>query len=319
MSFLRQTRDYLIAHQRFGPTITQISKILPEFKKGPTEVESRDDNDQGMLSQSKNKKIIVGYKLIINVISKEIQDEILALEFPFKQMVISFTEFVNVREQRKLRNEGTRQRTVQVYNASLDITTAIIKPFLRRYGELEENGVYATRRNPYQPNKQIFYATFKEAESADKFFAQPILWVYNEMLYITPMELSLDKREERRQFCVKLNGLPPNASAREYQDFIEEFNVLEFRIPRNTKTNHTQLYAYVYFKDEESMQLGTERVVVRRNKQHEWSTSDMKSCFNCGFTSHLISECDYRPPRSRPMNKQAYLNSIRQYKPGNFC
>ncbi|GET60566.1 hypothetical protein RIR_e27415_A0A2N0NCZ1_9GLOM [Rhizophagus irregularis DAOM 181602=DAOM 197198] len=28
---------------------------------------------------------------------------------------------------------------------------------------------------------------------------------------------------------------------REYQDFIEEFNVLEFRIPRNTRTNRTQL------------------------------------------------------------------------------
>ncbi|PKB92447.1 hypothetical protein RhiirA5_444629 [Rhizophagus irregularis] len=39
---------------------------------------------------------------------------------------------------------------------------------------------------------------------------------------------------------------------REYQDFIEEFNVLEFRIPRNTRTNRTQLYAYVYFKDRES-------------------------------------------------------------------
>ncbi|EXX57698.1 uncharacterized protein OCT59_009815 [Rhizophagus irregularis] len=136
------------------------------------------------------------------------------------------------------------------------------------------------------------------------------------MLYVTPMELSKDKREERQAFCAKLNGLPPNANAREYQSFIEEFNVLEFRIPRNTRTNRTQLYAYVYFKDEESMQRGTDRVIVRRNKQHEWTPPDVKSCFNCGFTSHLISECNYKPPRKKPINKREYLNSIRQYQPG---
>jgi hypothetical protein len=40
----------------------------------------------------------------------------------------------------------------------------------------------------------------------------------------------------------------------------------------------------------------------------------MKSCFNCGYTSHLISECDYRPPRTRPINKREYLNSINRQR-----
>jgi hypothetical protein len=62
----------------------------------------------------------------------------------------------------------------------------------------------------------VFYATFKESASADKFYSNPILWVYNEMLYVTPLELSLEKRQERREFCAKLNGLPPNTNAREY-------------------------------------------------------------------------------------------------------
>jgi hypothetical protein len=228
-----------------------------------------------------------------------------------------FNAYISVKEQRQKQNENSRLRSVQVYNASLDISTSLIKPFLRRYGELEENGVYASRKNPYQPNKQVFYTTFKEAASAEKFYSNPILWVYNEMLYVTPLELSLEKRQERREFCAKLNGLPPNANAREYQEFIEEFNVFEFRIPRNTRTNHTQLYAYVYFKDEESMSYAMERVIVRRNKQHEWSLPDMKSCFNCGYTSHLISECDYRPPRTRPINKRDYLNSINRQKQDN--
>ncbi|PKY61925.1 hypothetical protein RhiirA4_487580 [Rhizophagus irregularis] len=284
-NFIKNTRDFLISDSNLGPGISQ--------------VEANQDKP------IKKKKDIIGYRLIINVTTKEIYESIMAVDFSCAEDTISFAPYQNVRTQRKQTNEGTRGRTVQIYNASLEITTAALKPFLRRYGELEENGVYATRRNPYQPNKQIFYATYKESASADAFYGQPILWVYNEMLYVTPMELSLDKREERRAFCIKLNGLPPNANDSEYQDFIEEFNVLEFRIPRNTRTNRTQLYAYVYFKDEESMQRGTDRVIVRRNKQHEWSTPDIKSCFNCGYTSHFISNCDYRPPR------RSYADAIR--------
>ncbi|CAB5185796.1 hypothetical protein RhiirA5_417209 [Rhizophagus irregularis] len=120
----------------------------------------------------------------------------MAMDFHLGNDTLTFTSYQNVRTQRKQANEGTRNRTVQIYNASLEITTSILKPFLRRYGELEENGVYAARRNPYQPNKQTFYATYKESISADAFYKRPILWVYNEMLYVTPMELSKDRREE---------------------------------------------------------------------------------------------------------------------------
>ncbi|RGB22171.1 hypothetical protein C1646_678027 [Rhizophagus diaphanus] len=187
----------------------------------------------------------------------------MTIDFFCAEDKLTFISYQNIHIQRKQTNERTRSRTVQIYNASLEITTSILKSFLRRYGMLEDDGVYVTRHNLYQLNKQIFYATYKENTSADVFYEQPILWVYNEMLYVTPMELSLDKQKERRAFCAKLNGLPPNANAKEYQDFIEEFNVLEFRIPRNTRMNRVQLYAYVYFKDEESMQRGTDRVIVR--------------------------------------------------------
>jgi hypothetical protein len=313
IKFLKQTRDFLIADPELGPDVRHVSEILPKFQKINKDLESRDDN----IERQQQKRQTVGYRLIINLALQETVEKIKDLSFEFENKDYVFIAYVSVKEQRQKQNKSSRSRSVQVYNASLDISTSLIKPFLRRYGELEENGVYASRKNPYQPNKQVFYATFKESASAEKFYSNPILWVYNEMLYVTPLELSLEKRQERREFCAKLNGLPPNANAREYQEFIEEFNVFEFRIPRNTRTNRMQLYAYVYFKDEKSMSYAMERVIVRRNKQHEWSPPDMKSCFNCGYTSHLISECDYRPPRTRPINKREYLNSINQQRQDN--
>jgi hypothetical protein len=65
------------------------------------------------------------------------------------------------------------------------------------------------------------------------------------------------------------------------------------------------------------MSYAIEKVIVRRNKQYEWLPPDMKSYFNCGYISHLISECDYRPPRTWPINKRDYLNSINQYRQEN--
>jgi hypothetical protein len=262
IKFLKQTRDFLIADPELGPDIRHVSEILPKFQKINKDLESRDDNP----NRQQQKRQTIGYRLIINIALYETVEKIKELSFEFESKDYVFNVYVSVKEQRQKQNESSHSRSVQVYNASLDILTSLIKPFLRRYGELEENGVYASRKNPYQPNKQVFYATFKEAASAEKFYSNPILWVYNEMLYVTPLELSLEKRQERREFCAKLNGLPPNANAREYQEFIEEFNVFEFRIPRNTRTNRTQLYAYVYFKDEESMSYAMERVIVRRNK-----------------------------------------------------
>ncbi|CAG8716882.1 uncharacterized protein OCT59_009816 [Rhizophagus irregularis] len=160
--FLRNTRDYLISDPGIGPGITQVSKILPELQKVAPEEKSRDiDNATQDKDKQRKKKDVLGYRLIINVLSRKVYEEVMAMDFHLGNDTLTFTSYQNIRTQRKQANEGTRNRTVQIYNASLEITTSILKPFLRRYGELKENGVYAARRNPYQPNKQTFYATYK--------------------------------------------------------------------------------------------------------------------------------------------------------------
>lgn len=307
-SFLYRTRDRIISHEALSNNFCNSSRVLPIFNKP-----SRDNNDTPS-------KAIVGYKMIVFYENLESRDNLVNINFSFEDGnenadQYSFEPYTSAREARKLSNATTQNRTVQIYNASLAITTALLKPFLRRFGKLDESSVYSRRPDPKVPNKQVFYATYEDEKTLDHFYSNSRLWVYNELLCVIPMNVTPETRLEKRQHVLKLNGILPNASPRDFKNFIDEFNVIEFKIPRNTRTDRTQLYAYVYFADEESKEIASSKVLTTRGKRHEWSPHDVKSCYRCGYTNHIISECNYRPPRTRQINKRDYLNSTRRYNP----
>ncbi|EXX63945.1 hypothetical protein RirG_147520 [Rhizophagus irregularis DAOM 197198w] len=174
------------------------------------------------------------------------------------------------------------------------------------------------RPHAYAPNRQVVYITFKDANSVHRFYDNHVLWVYGEMLYVTPFLMDKNIKEGLKQFCMKLNGLPPNAQAVEFKKFIDHHSVVEFYIPRNTYTNDTQKYTYVYFKDEVAMVAATQKIFLVRNKQTEWSDPSVQSCFRCGYTGHYIRDCDYMPPRTRPMRKNEYFRQIKEIRQNRF-
>ncbi|CAB4480018.1 unnamed protein product [Rhizophagus irregularis] len=134
------------------------------------------------------------------------------------------------------------------------LTTAIIKPFMRNYGDIEEEECYSRRPYAHAPNRQVIYITFKEANSVTQFYNNHVLWIYGEMLCVTPFLMEKEDRDKLKLYCKKLNGLPPNVQAIEFKSFVDNQEVVEFFIPRNTYTNETQKYAYVYFKTEAAME-----------------------------------------------------------------
>jgi hypothetical protein len=60
---------------------------------------------------------------------QETVEKIKELSFEFENKDYVFKPYTSVREQRQKQNEMTRSRSVQVYNASLDISTSLINLF----------------------------------------------------------------------------------------------------------------------------------------------------------------------------------------------
>ncbi|CAB4478603.1 unnamed protein product [Rhizophagus irregularis] len=267
---------------------------------------------------SQTPRVITGIALLATIISRDTLISLIKTPYSCDNKEYYFEEVITAKAKQLQKNKNSRDRVVQIFNASLRLTTAIIKPFMRKYGDIEEEECYSRRPYAHAPNRQVIYITFKEANSVTQFYNNHVLWIYGEMLCVTPFLMEKEDRDKLKLYCKKLNGLPPNVQAIEFKSFVDNQEVVEFFIPRNTYTNETQKYAYVYFKTEAAMEEAVKVPLSVRNKISEWSEPQEQSCFRCGYTGHFIRDCDYVPLRTRPMKKNEYFRQIREIRQDRY-
>jgi hypothetical protein len=195
---------------------------------------SEDKVTQTANDRHKSNKVITGIALQATLISQQTFKELMEIPYRCDDVDYFFKEVITNRTRQLQNNKNSQNRVVQVFNASIRLTTAIVKPFMRKYGELEEEECYSRRPHAHAPNRQVIYITFKDANSVARFYNDHVLWIYGEMLYVTPFLMDKVAREGLKQFCKKLNGLPPNVQAIEFKQFIDQHDIVEFYIPQNT-------------------------------------------------------------------------------------
>ncbi|GET01575.1 hypothetical protein GLOIN_2v1811259 [Rhizophagus clarus] len=121
------------------------------------------------------------------------------------------------------------------------------------YGEIEEKGFYTRVKGIYQQA----YITYKEDDALTIFSKHWSVWAFKEYLQVIPLDLSEEKRLERKEYSIKLCGLPSNTTARDIQSFIEEVNAATFFIPKKPKGYQPLKYAYINFYSQEDLETAT--------------------------------------------------------------
>ncbi|PKY62758.1 hypothetical protein RhiirA4_489816 [Rhizophagus irregularis] len=115
---------------------------------------SRDRDKQKENGPSQTPKIIIGIALLATIISRETLVSLIETPYNCDNKDYFFEEVITAKAKQLKKNEKSRDRVVQVFNASLRLTTAIIKPFMRKYGEIEEEECYSRRPYAHAPNRQ---------------------------------------------------------------------------------------------------------------------------------------------------------------------
>ncbi|GES94824.1 hypothetical protein GLOIN_2v1811259 [Rhizophagus clarus] len=147
---------------------------------------------------------------------------------PIRFIGLDEKKILNQKSNEKIQEE--RSRTVQIINIPLYITPKDIRAVFSRYGEIEEKGFYTRHWS---------------------------VWAFKEYLQVIPLDLSEEKRLDRKEYSIKLCGLPSNTTARDIQSFIEEVNAATFFIPKKPKGYQPLKYAYINFYSQEDLETAT--------------------------------------------------------------
>ncbi|GET04710.1 hypothetical protein GLOIN_2v1811259 [Rhizophagus clarus] len=179
--------------------------------------------------------------------------------------------FIGLDEKKILNQKSNEQiqeecsRTVQIINIPLYITPKDIRAIFSRYGEIEEKGFYTRVKGIYQQA----YITYKEEDALTIFSKHWSVWTFKEYLQVISLDLSEEKRLERKEYSIKLCGLPSNTTARDIQSFIEEVNAATFFIPKKLKGYQPLKYAYINFYSQKDLETATRKVVLESKSMKE--------------------------------------------------
>lgn len=139
--------------------ITALQTHIVTQKMADTEVAHNTKEKQN------TNKIITGISLQATLISRVTLELLKEIPYQCDNVEYFFEEVITSRARQTQNNKNSQNRVVQIFNASLRLTTAVIKPFMRKYGEIVEDECYSRRPHVHVPNRQVIYITFKDANS----------------------------------------------------------------------------------------------------------------------------------------------------------
>src|SRR5262249_48669263 len=124
-----------------------------------------------------------------------------------------------------------KSRTVRLAKIPAEIENSDIRKEMSKYGNIENFITFFD--NPYR----TAHIVYKDEASAEHFIENWSLSIKKESISVTPLMLTKEHREKRKEFGMKLGGLPPNTKPFDLRELIEELRIKHIHIPRNSYNN----------------------------------------------------------------------------------
>ncbi|CAJ0629165.1 16195_t:CDS:2 [Entrophospora sp. SA101] len=150
------------------------------------------------------------------------------------------------------------ERSIQISDIPLDIRKQVLKEILEQYGEIE--------RPAY---------VYQEDEN----------------LRITHMNSSNETLNERKEFTLKLSGLPYGTTYYDIIDIVKAVKGKSCFIPRTRTQYGRARYAFIAFENEKDQNEAATTHYAYKNNKLSWVSPNAKTCHKCGDTSHLVIKC----------------------------
>src|SRR5205085_12593373 len=140
----------------------------------------------------------------------------------------------------------------------------------------------------------IAIVTYKKIEDVNRLSNKWSIDYMKENLRISPMSTSYEETNKRKDFTLKLSGLPYGTTYFDIIDIVKAVKGKSCFIPRTRKQYERARYAFIAFENEEDQnQAAATYYAYRKNKLH-WVSPNAKTCHKCGSTSHLVINCPER-------------------------
>lgn len=270
-------------------------------------------------------------KFKIHVYNKEDYDNFIKLEIndtitvqdgetnepTIQGKIVKFQPMGQTAAEKRKENELCKERTIQVINIPLEIEYNTIKRHFTQFGSITEGKckVFMNQTRLYQ----TAYITYDDKDSIQQFYERN--WstdIGKDSVGVIPLCLSDEYRKKRKDLMFKLSGLPFGTTSFDLKKMTEDHNIKYCFIPRNGKTNHPMRYALMYFGNEESFDLATNKIFYFKNMELFWTEPNRKTCLICGNPGHVKKDCDKKQNKRPFKNRNQRLKDFQNNRSRNY-
>jgi len=160
---------------------------------------------------------------------------------------------------------------------------------------------------------QLAYVVYENPTSIAQFYKDDwSVFIQDFALRVTPLDLSKELLEQRKNFCLKVTGLPFNTSHVDLLPIMTSLGAKSCFIPK-TQEYKQHRYAFVAFENEKRQKAALASHYMLGGKKLLWMSDKQKHCYTCGSGAHLAKDCT-APKKTGNRFQHLY----EKYKPAQY-